>query len=383
MSFAESGIPQNVTDIGNATFEGTPWFNNRKQENPFVIVDNILIDGKTSESVVMIPNNVSKIGHYAFGDCYDMTSVYIPESVTSIGVNAFCHCYKLTDIYYAGTEEQWNAINIDYYNEKLNSVTIHYSSSSAENTTSKASFHYAKVQNDIVVTAVTETTAPPTETAITTTTTTANTSRDETKLTALTSNAVYNIYALADREKGLETGNLLYFAQAVSDENGAVNVQYEGDVFAVRAMHNLEIAECTVPEFIYDGTEHEIFPTVTANGKALEEGVDYLVSGSYSETAPGLYNIQLEGTGDWFGTKTITYMIKPQSILGDLNGDETVNLKDVVLLRRYIAGGWSVTLDESVADVNGDETVNLKDVVLLRRYIAGGWNVELNPTNNT
>jgi hypothetical protein len=66
---------------------------------------------------------------------------------------------------------------------------------------------------------------------------------------------------------------------------------------------------------------------------------------------------------------------------GDVNGDNTVNLKDVVLIRRYIAGGWNAEIDESIADVNGDKTVNLKDVVLLRRYIAGGWNVELNPNN--
>ena len=62
---------------------------------------------------------------------------------------------------------------------------------------------------------------------------------------------------------------------------------------------------------------------------------------------------------------------------GDLNGDSTVNLKDVVLLRRYIAGGWEVPLDEQTADLNKDGTVNLKDAVLLRRYIAGGWNVTL------
>ena len=60
---------------------------------------------------------------------------------------------------------------------------------------------------------------------------------------------------------------------------------------------------------------------------------------------------------------------------GDLNMDGTVNLKDAVLLRRYIAGGWDVTLDETLANVNGDKQVNLKDVVVLRRYIAGGWNI--------
>ena len=30
---------------------------------------------------------------------------------------------------------------------------------------------------------------------------------------------------------------------------------------------------------------------------------------------------------------------------GDINGDGKVNLKDVVILRRYIAGGWNVTLN--------------------------------------
>ena len=63
---------------------------------------------------------------------------------------------------------------------------------------------------------------------------------------------------------------------------------------------------------------------------------------------------------------------------GDVNGDGTVNLKDVVMIRRYIAGGWNVTINESVADVNGDGNVNLKDVVMIRRYIAGGWNVDFN-----
>ena len=62
---------------------------------------------------------------------------------------------------------------------------------------------------------------------------------------------------------------------------------------------------------------------------------------------------------------------------GDVNGDGTVNLKDVVLVRRYIANGFGVTLDETIADVNGDGKVNLKDAVVLRRYIAGGWGIEL------
>ena len=55
---------------------------------------------------------------------------------------------------------------------------------------------------------------------------------------------------------------------------------------------------------------------------------------------------------------------------GDLNGDGVLNLKDVVLLRRYIAGGWKVSVNEAAADFNGDGNINLKDVILLRRTIA-------------
>lgn len=62
---------------------------------------------------------------------------------------------------------------------------------------------------------------------------------------------------------------------------------------------------------------------------------------------------------------------------GDVNNDNEIDLKDVVLIRRFIAGGWDVELDTETADVNNDNEVDLKDVVLIRRYIAGGWNVEL------
>ena len=65
----------------------------------------------------------------------------------------------------------------------------------------------------------------------------------------------------------------------------------------------------------------------------------------------------------------------------DLNENGKVNMKDVALLRRYIAGGWDVAADINAADLNGDGNVNLKDVTILRRYIAGGWNVEINSNN--
>ena len=66
-----------------------------------------------------------------------------------------------------------------------------------------------------------------------------------------------------------------------------------------------------------------------------------------------------------------------EKVSGDANNDGAIDLKDVVMIRRYVAGGWDVEIDTANADVNSDNAVDLKDVVMLRRYIAGGWDVEL------
>lgn len=65
------------------------------------------------------------------------------------------------------------------------------------------------------------------------------------------------------------------------------------------------------------------------------------------------------------------------NIAGDANGDEVIDLKDVIIIRRYIAGGWNMDINTENADVNNDDKIDLKDVILIRRYIAGGWDIEL------
>ncbi len=58
---------------------------------------------------------------------------------------------------------------------------------------------------------------------------------------------------------------------------------------------------------------------------------------------------------------------------GDVNNDSKVNSTDVVLIRRFIAGGYGVSINEDAGDVNADSRVNTTDVILVRRFIAGGY----------
>ena len=63
------------------------------------------------------------------------------------------------------------------------------------------------------------------------------------------------------------------------------------------------------------------------------------------------------------------------SLAGDANGDGEIDMKDVLVIRKYIAN-LTDDLDLKAADCNGDGIVDMKDVLLLRKFIAG-WDVEL------
>ena len=95
-------IPNSVTEIGERAFEGCTGLtsisvvsDNAKydsRDNCSAIIEtvtNILISGCKN---TIIPNNVTEIGVAAFEGCTGLTSIVIPNSVTEIGGSAFCGC---------------------------------------------------------------------------------------------------------------------------------------------------------------------------------------------------------------------------------------------------------------------------------------------------
>ena len=66
---------------------------------------------------------------------------------------------------------------------------------------------------------------------------------------------------------------------------------------------------------------------------------------------------------------------------GDVNNDSRINVNDSRLLREYLVGN-SVSIYESEADMNGDGSVDLKDLVLLERGIGTGSGTETEADTN-
>ena len=99
-------IPANVTNIGEKAFVGCAGLKEIlvvKGNSSYKSVSGFLLtkDGKTLVAVpsklrhITIPNGVTCIGNYAFGEYCNLTEVTIPASVTEIGEKTFVNCREL------------------------------------------------------------------------------------------------------------------------------------------------------------------------------------------------------------------------------------------------------------------------------------------------
>lgn len=118
-------IPSGVTSIGHDAFLNYTNLTSVTIPSSVTFLDVSAFNGCTGLTSVTIPTRVTSIGAWAFQGCAALTKVSIPASVTSIGEVAFYNT-GLQDVYYAGTEAQWKAIQVGEYNEALTGATIHY-----------------------------------------------------------------------------------------------------------------------------------------------------------------------------------------------------------------------------------------------------------------
>lgn len=108
----EITIGKNVKKIGKEAFSNSariPYVNitdlaswceiefGSYSSNPVYYATKFYFDGEVLEELV-VPENVTKIGAYAFYGCTALTSVSVSDSVESIGEYAFAYCRQLTDL---------------------------------------------------------------------------------------------------------------------------------------------------------------------------------------------------------------------------------------------------------------------------------------------
>ncbi len=112
-------IPSGVTSIGSGAFRGcsgltgvyisdlSAWCKiqfKSGEANPLYYAKNLYLNNELVRDLV-IPDNVTSVGDYAFNNCSGLTSVTIPDSVTSIGSSAFYGDVALTGLTIPGNVE--------------------------------------------------------------------------------------------------------------------------------------------------------------------------------------------------------------------------------------------------------------------------------------
>lgn len=327
-------IPQNVSFIGSDAFSGTEWLRAKREANPLVIENGILLDGKTASGTVAVPSGVTVIGDEAFVGNDAVTALFLPESVTGIGQGAFRSCISLAGISFpksilsigseAFTDTKWLRDQMAVNPVVLVNGIIIAVDPLAENivipegVTDLGFWLYGH-------SAVKSVTVPQ-------------------SMTHINERAFQNCTALriAIIPDGTESIGDFAFADCTS----LVSAELPETVTRIG---NSAFMDCktltafTVPESVTCIGENAfqncdslmsltIPPSVTEIGGDAFLNCDHLtiygITGSYAET--------------YARENAIPFMKLKKP--GDLNGDGYVNLKDVVLLRRFVAGGWGVEL---------------------------------------
>ena len=91
-------IPNNATSIGNYAFSGCTGLTSVEIPNSVTTIGDFAFSGCTGLTSIEIPNSVTSIGYSAFSNCTGLTSIEIPNSVTTIGKYAFWGCTSLTRV---------------------------------------------------------------------------------------------------------------------------------------------------------------------------------------------------------------------------------------------------------------------------------------------
>ena len=125
--FSSIVIPDTVTNIGNGAFDAVSELSSITLPDGLTWMGEFAFSSTDLESI-RIPDGMTEIAQNAFMSCDKLKTVILPKSITDIGWNAFAGCSSIRDVYFAGSEEEWDAIEVGLYNQQLLNATIHYNS---------------------------------------------------------------------------------------------------------------------------------------------------------------------------------------------------------------------------------------------------------------
>ena len=323
-------IPDAVTSIGSYAFSGCSSMTSAKIGNGVEKIDKETFSECTSLTEINIGSKVNTINQYAFSGCSALPSITIPQAVTTIGDYAFSGCTSLAKVTIADSES-----------------TLTLGSNGSNPIFASCPLDYVYIGRDISYKTSSNSGYSPFY---------RNTSLREVKIT--------------DKETEI-SDNEFY---------GCTNLQTVTIGDGVNTIGKWAFSGCSSLKYFTFGSQLE-----NIGQEAFSDCTALVQITSRAKRAPACGSQALEDINKWECKlnvpkgylsvyqaadqwKDFFYMEEGEYIppmKGDVNSDSKVNQDDLRDLVEYIMGNKPNGVTEESADVNGDEKVNIADVVAL------------------
>ena len=343
-------IPNSVTSIGRRAFEACTALESIEIPNSVTSIDENAFFDCTNLTTVKLPNAITKISNSCFMNCKNLTDITIPNTVTTIGAYAFVTCLKLASIEIPESVTEIGARA--FYNcHELTNITI------GSSVTRIGYYAFYGTSNPLTVICLP--TTPP------------NISYDTfSKWGSYGTRAAGTLYVPA--------GSLSAYRHAKYwddmfrynyEINPTLATFIKLNVKAARMLvgDSLQLTatvlpdEATYKDVTWETSDKKV-ATVTADGL-----VTIIQAGSVSITAT--VPATTPDGSPVTATCNIIAQTTPFGPLGDVTGDNQVNISDIILLINYISQGYASSIVLDNADFNCDGKVNIMDVTMLISFL--------------
>ncbi len=404
-------IPNSVTMIANGAFEDCKITSVIIPGSVTKIGERVFKNCKSLISVV-VPNSITNIGYQAFWSCDSLASITIPSNVTNIGSEAFYGCSSLVSVdipnCYVNEKAFSNCTSLKSitlaegvtsiaYKEFLNCISL--SSIDMPSSLEKIgdcafekceSLTTVDIPSDVVsigegyggsfaeCTSLKSIIIPESVTHII----------SNTFLNHSDALAIYGVPGLYAETYATENNINFNGIKSINSNNDNLGIE-------VFAPSSVPTSTVLIVEKISETDEDVTYDiSLTADGKNVnlngekavvkipvldeENKHEYKVyrkeaNGSYTDMKAVVSGEYLVFFTDHFSEYTVTTeKLIADTIMGDVNGDNSVNDRDSILLDRYLAE-WGSEVIIAASDMNGDGKVNDQDSIILARTLAGWY----------
>jgi len=286
---------------------------------PVAGIDDYALEYEEGIKTLVIGSNVRTIGMYAFGNCRGLTEITIPANVKNVDEYVFRGCTSLTDIYCEFTEKPsgWNA----YWNTDC-AAEVHW---------------MANIDAQGLVYEL---------------------NSEGTAYTVVGCEELTSYVEIPDTYGGLPVTAIGFgaFWDCTTIEYIEIGANVKTiDMYAfVNCIH---LEQITIPA------------TVTTIGDEVFDNCTALTD-IYCE-----FTVKPSGWSDIWndGCDAEVHWLAKDIMLGDINGDEIVNMYDAMVLYQFASGNRDGMTDDQkeAADIDKNGVINMVDVLYLYGYASG------------